>query len=385
MSEQALDVRRFVQIMRRRRMLICIVAILGLLLGAAFAVMSPPKVSSRALVALPRSTPSMATQVVIATSDPVLIRALPSVRPAMSLDTLRNVVQAKSVTSYLVAITAKGATAADAEATANAVASSYIAYVSSSSSPVGHVLASTLQPATTATGTSLVKQVIVDGVLGLIVGALIGIIVALAVSRADRRLIIRDEIANSIGLPVLASLPVGHPADAAGWTKLLDDYQPGAMHAWRLRNALKELGMMGMSGGEGTGSSLTILSLSSDPGAFALGPQLAVFAASLGIPTALVIGQQDAAATAMLRTACSVPPAESSNRPSRLRVTVSNGNRDDRHPEAALTVVVAVIDGRAPKLPRHDAHDGDGARRVGGRDHGRAAGPGRGHRGRRRP
>ena len=44
-----------------------------------------------------------------------------------------------------------------------------------------------------------------------------------------------------------------------------------------------------------TGSSVAVLSLSSDPGAFALGPQLAVFAASLGIPTALVIGpQQDA-------------------------------------------------------------------------------------------
>ena len=43
------------------------------------------------------------------------------------------------------------------------------------------------------------------------------------------------------------------------------------------------------------GFSLAVLSLSSDPGPLALGPQLAVFAASLGIPTTLVIGpQQDA-------------------------------------------------------------------------------------------
>ena len=45
-----------------------------------------------------------------------------------------------------------------------------------------------------------------------------------------------------------------------------------------------------------------VLSLSSDPRAIALGPQLAVFAASQGIPTALVIGpQQDATVTATLR------------------------------------------------------------------------------------
>ena len=60
-----------------------------------------------------------------------------------------------------------------------------------------------------------------------------------------------------------------------------------------------------------SGSSLAVLSLSSDRNALALGPQLAVFAASLGIPTALVVGpQQDANATATLRAACAAarPP-----------------------------------------------------------------------------
>ena len=65
----------------------------------------------------------------------------------------------------------------------------------------------------------------------------------------------------------------------------------------------------------GGGSSLAVLSLSSDPKALALGPQLAVFAASLGIPTALVIGpQQDANATATLRAACAAPPTVPSGR-----------------------------------------------------------------------
>ena len=83
------------------------------------------------------------------------------------------------------------------------------------------------------------------------------------------------------------------------------------MHAWRLRKALQQLGRQTTSYSERVTAavrSLAVLSLSSDPGALALGPQLAVFAASLGIPTALVIGpQQDANVTATLRAACAAP------------------------------------------------------------------------------
>ena len=94
-----------------------------------------------------------------------------------------------------------------------------------------------------------------------------------------------------------------------------------------------------------------VFSLSSDPGALALGPQLAVFAASLGIPTALVIGpQQDANATATLRAACTVTPAVPSGRSSHLRVTVGDHEDVDRQPGAALTVAVAVVDGQAPRV-----------------------------------
>src|SRR5215813_13887040 len=53
-------------------------------------------------------------------------------------------------------------------------------------------------------------------------------------------------------------------------------------------------------------------------------PQLAAFAAFLGIPTTLVVGpQQDTNATAMLRTACTAP-VEPSARSGNLRVTVSD-------------------------------------------------------------
>jgi hypothetical protein len=76
---------------------------------------------------------------------------------------------------------------------------------------------------------------------------------------------------------------------------------------------------------------------------------LAVYAASLGIPTALVVGpQQDENATAVLRAACDAPAP--STRPGNLRVAVTDHHGIDRLPGAVLTVVVAVVDGEAPRV-----------------------------------
>ena len=107
----------------------------------------------------------------------------------------------------------------------------------------------------------------------------------------------------------------------------------------------------GVNFGRGNGRwSFTVLSLSSDPGALALGPQLATFAASQGIPTALVVAlQQDATVTAALRTACAAPPA-SSEWPAHLRVLVSDSEVEEQS-DAELAVVVGVVDGRNPQVP----------------------------------
>ena len=105
------------------------------------------------------------------------------------------------------------------------------------------------------------------------------------------------------------------------------------------------------NGNDGGGSSLAVLSLSSDPGALALGPQLAVFAASLGIPTVLLVDKhQDSAGMAALRTACAVPQQAGSKRPGQLQVVVSDDG-DEAKAHAALVVVVTVIDGGAPQAP----------------------------------
>jgi uncharacterized protein involved in exopolysaccharide biosynthesis len=131
MSQQALDLRRSIKIVRRRKFLVSIVAMLGLLGGVASLLLSPPMLTGTALVALPvaaaasaqgasltgdgaGTTTYMATQVVVASSDPVLSGALPHISPAVSLATLRNRIQVKSLTVSILSISGNGKTAAQA-------------------------------------------------------------------------------------------------------------------------------------------------------------------------------------------------------------------------------------------------------------------------------
>jgi capsular polysaccharide biosynthesis protein len=389
MSQKALDLRTSAQTIRRHKLLVSIVVALGILGGAAYAVLKPPMLASTALIVLPPqvsqqqngatttisgSDPFTATQVIVAGSNQVLVDALPDVNPPLSLPELRRRIQVASPAPEIIAITAKGTTAADAEATANAVTHSYVSLVNSPNSPVGSIRARLLESARTATGTAPIEWTVIWALVGGLAGALIGVIVALAIGRNDRRLRERDEIANSVGIPVLASVPVAHPSAAAGWTSLLEDYKPASVHAWQLRAALQQLDVVRSAFGrppydgngsslyddglapiydrDGGSSSLLVLSLSSDPGALALGPQLAAYAASQNVQTALVIGpQQDAAAAATLRTACTAPPATASIRRGLLRVTAYDEGDIEPHPDTALVIVVAVVDSRAPVMP----------------------------------
>jgi capsular polysaccharide biosynthesis protein len=375
-SQETLDLRRSIQIIRRHKLLMGVMLALGILAGGAYAVLKPATVSSTALVLLSQNgeaaqsgaeaaanggpDPWTATQLVIAKSDPVLAAALPHVSPAVSLNQLRNEVDIASQTPYIISVSAEAKSGADAAATANAVANSYIAYIGSPNNLTGQVQSQLLQPATRGTGSSLLKHLVsysIFALLGAIFGAAIGAVIALAVTRSDRRLRQRDEIANSIGVPVLASFPVRHPSNPGDWTRLLKDYKPGALNALQLRKALQqlEIGAAEANFGRGTDRwSFTVLSLSSDPGALALGPQLAIFAASQGIPTTLVIAPQpEATVTASLRTACAAPPA-SSEWPKYLRAIVSDGDAQggaEGERDAMLAVVVGVVDSRNPQVP----------------------------------
>jgi hypothetical protein len=342
MGNQRQDLRQSLRILRRHLAAVGIAAALGYIAGACFTAFgSPPMPTSTALVALPASTSDTPAQATTATSDPILASALPSVYPPISLAAMQSQVQAASLDPDLLAITARAETPAQAESMASAVATSYVAYVSSGHAPGGQVPAQVLSYATAATAPQLRIDILVTAVLGAAVGALIGVAGVLAIGRSDGRLRKRDEIADAIGVPVLASVSVRHPTHAASWTALLKDYQPSVTDAWRLRTALSDLGL-------GTdGSSLTVLSLRSDRWALALGPQLAVFAASCGIPTTLVIGpRRGSRRAAGLRAAAASSPWP--RRPSPLRVALADDDLDRQ--DAALTVVVAVVDDRTPRV-----------------------------------
>ena len=176
------------------------VAVVGLVVGTVFAVLHPPMLTSTALVVLappPQSVetvasngapyPYTATQEVIADSNPVLSAALPYVRPVMSLAELRGDVQIRSLTPYVIAVSAEGRVAADAEATANAVARSYTVYVSSAGSPAGPVGAQVLELATSATGRTLPASLLITGGSGALYGAIVGAIGVLAFGWVNRR------------------------------------------------------------------------------------------------------------------------------------------------------------------------------------------------------
>jgi capsular polysaccharide biosynthesis protein len=359
MTDQPLDVRTSLQVVRRHLVAVGIFVGLGLLAGAGYtAFINPPLAASNALVALPAATNDMPAQLVIADSTPVLTNALGRVHPALSLNTMRRRVQVTGVSQDVMQITALGPTAAQAESTANAVADSYVAYISSASPPTGPVPAQVAVDATNATEIRLPTDILVTAGLGALAGAFVGVVIVLAIGVSDRSLRERDEIADAIGVPVLASVSVRHPGNAANWTHLLEDYEPSVTEAWRLRKALSDLGLAGLTSPDDSagGSSLTVLSLSSDQRALALGPQLAVFVAASGIPTALVISpERNSGAAGALRSAAALP---SSRRPSQLRVAVADHDHLDKLRDAELSIVVAVVNGQAPRvanLPRTGA------------------------------
>jgi hypothetical protein len=347
MSQQPLNLHNAFQIARRSRTLVGVAVAVGLIGGIGYGSLNSPTLTSQALVVLPISALAMPTEVLIAQSTPVLTNALPNVSPAMSVAALRGMVQVSSQTNNILQISVGGATAAQAK--------TYVAYVTSPGSPVGRLSARILSPAETATGTSPLVHRLSFAIIGMLAGLVVGYIIALARDRNSRgrRLRLRDEIANSIGLPVLASLPVSRPSSAADWGKLLSTYEPGPVYAWRLRKALQQLALadVHMTGGreDGSGSSVAVVSLANDPGALALGPQLAVFASSLGIPTALIVGpHQEPSLTAALQTAC----AELKQLPGRpqLQTVVTDKLDEGAYPDALLAVVIGVADPDKPEV-----------------------------------
>lgn len=344
MHQEVQDLRGFLRAVRRYWILVGLLACLGVIGGVLFTALHPPMLASKALVLFPaggKSIPgephrSIEDQVVIASSDLVLQGALRHIAPAVSLTALRDRVEASSVTPDILSITAKGESPAQAEAMANAIAASYLSFVSNPGNPGGQLL----DRATTATGTALPLRLTINGGLGALIGVLAGAIAAVAVFRNNSKLRERDEIADAVGIPVLASIPVSLPSDAGGWAKLLQSYEAEPVDAWQIRKLLHQLRLT--TAKAGSGASLAVMSMSTDHRALALGPQLAVFAASLGIPTTLVIGpMSDPKAQAALTAASALPGTYSGG----LRVVTEGQEEDGQDAATALTIVMTTVGG----------------------------------------
>lgn len=183
MSQSALELRSSRQVRRRYGILIGAAVVASLLAGIVTAAFSSAMVTSTALVALPLSSLTTTASVAIAGSEPVLAGALPGLSPGTSLGTVRGEVQVGSPMPAVLAVTARAGTAAQAEATANAVAESYIGYAGTAGSPAGHMPAVMLQPATSATGLTGATRLLLGVLLGLASGVLTGVIAAFASRR----------------------------------------------------------------------------------------------------------------------------------------------------------------------------------------------------------
>ena len=367
MTQQQPNMRRSLRTARRYKGVIAGFALLGVLAGVGYVFLNPPKQTSSAMVILPAPKPNIATDQLIATSASVLSGALPAIGQGTTLSQLRTKIAVTQATGNVLSITATDKTAAAAEAEANAVAASFLSFIGSSNSPVGAVAGRVFVPATTAMSGGAIKQYIIYGPIGLVAGLVIGFVVALRKERSDRRLRTRDEMANSIGVPVLAAVDTDQPGDARAWLRLLAEYQPEAVQAWTLRTALARLRAASSGGGPGTGlaagsavgpengsahggrTTVTVVSLAADSAALAIGPQLAVFASSLGIPTALVCAQSPGEAAAMLRAAAAAWSPVSTAQANTLRViAATDADLAASLPKAALTVIVTTVDDGSP-------------------------------------
>ncbi len=349
MTEQPLNLRRSLQILGRHLITLAVFTLLGGLAGAGYVALHPPARASSALVLLPSSTRNIPTQIVIATSAPVLAGAAGSIHPAISLAALDNQVTATITVFDVLSINAQARSTSQAESIANAVARSYVAYTNGPGNRGGRLWAGILRAAIPTPGTSLLAQLLITGVTGAVAGMAAGMVGILAVGRGDRRLRWRDQLADAIGVPVLMSVWVRRPSGPADWAALLADYDPDAADTWRFRRALRYLGLDDPQAGGSGRFSITVLSFASDQRALALGPQLAVFAATQGVRTELVISPRQDDSIAALCAACE--SGVSPGRPGRLRAIVADHD-DPVLPGAVLTVIVAVMDDERPQLGR---------------------------------
>jgi capsular polysaccharide biosynthesis protein len=427
------DFRSGVAPLRRGRLVLAIAAVLGLVAGVTYVIVTPPPLTSTTLVLLP--TPALAassssdidTQVRIASSATILRQAGQAVLPALSRRQVEKMIKVSAPTNQIVQIDATSIKAVEAQTLSQAVAESYVTYVSNTAREVTQAALSDLnirkdalrtqikqlqaeiaaatkrhraaarnssnatqeaqllaqlraeqadlslqldkvldkiatgtpgatpnggtsiiQHATEATGPAIWLRLVTWPSLGAVLCTIIAAVVLLVLARRDPRIRLRDEIADAIGSPVLASLRSRPQRSVAGWSTLLETYQATPVESWAFRQLLRGVVPATHRLKSSTAEkfdrpkSLTVVSLAGDLRGIAIGPQLAAFAASQAVITRLVaaVGQERAAA---LWAACAAEP-EPAARPALHIGDVSADVMID------LTIILVVVDRKQPDL-----------------------------------
>lgn len=152
MSEQAIDVRLSMAILRRRYRTLVVAALIGALAGAGLVFLHPPMYSSTSMVLVPSATasdnatsPGVDTQVSIASSDVVLGPAAKALEPAMTVRQLSKQVTVTASTSNVLAIVGRASTPERAQQISRAVAAADVTYLKSAVSTMTNAQKSALK------------------------------------------------------------------------------------------------------------------------------------------------------------------------------------------------------------------------------------------------
>jgi hypothetical protein len=203
MSQQASNLPRPVQIIGQYKILVGMLALLGLLVGAVLAALNPPGSESEATVLF--TAPSCPPGAIcggpmfsLGDTEAAWLKAFPGE------------VQVRAVTGSVVSVSVAAGTAARANAAADAAARSFIAYADSLSYLDEHASAALLGPGDTASEPVPPKHLLGGALLGALAGALAGVIVALAAGQT-----IIDPVALPEGLGT--GEPTGGPDPETGY------------------------------------------------------------------------------------------------------------------------------------------------------------------------
>ena len=314
MTDGLPDLSSSLSILRQHWRVLIAIASAGVVVATAWGLVQHPDQRAVALVKLPpgASAPpgpsrDVKTEVVIATSVPVLKAAGATLRPPMTPQTLKAHVRASAVGTEIVRIEARMPAGAKAVQVANAVASSFVThtkaesaelvrgYHSTNETDAGQLLAflalgstEVLQPAIRTSPRSLSSMLMTDAAMAL-VAVVFAVLFVLIHWRSDKRLRSRDEIANAVGAPILGSLVTECPKNTAGWIRRLNHEEPCSPSTGSARRILVEL----LRSPPDRTTRIDVLTFAGDRDSACAAVDIALTAAEQGIPTGLVLTGPD--------------------------------------------------------------------------------------------